>query len=188
MCEIQGQRHRSAGADRPIRRRCPALHARRPGRPGARYQARGKSRRRLPQLRHQAVERRPILRNQRMRAGWRDWMNSRQGTPSTVGSPPKYHEGAAAGRDGDRGLSIQRRGGIAITLVWNTFCDWYLDLRHDYKATRLTRAVRDRDTRHGGLGVGSDPASAPSADALHHRGVVARYREARRALRSHAGG
>ena len=38
--EIEGQYRRSAGADRPLRRGCAALHADRDGEPGARHQAR----------------------------------------------------------------------------------------------------------------------------------------------------
>ena len=66
--EVEGQRHRSAGADRPLRRRCAALHLRGAGRAGPRRQARREPRRGLPQFRHQAVERRAVCRDERLRA------------------------------------------------------------------------------------------------------------------------
>ena len=63
--EVQGQRHRPAGTDRRLWRRCAALHAGRHGGAGPRHQARQVARRGLPQLRHQAVERRALRRDER---------------------------------------------------------------------------------------------------------------------------
>ena len=54
--------------DRPVRRRRAALHAGRHGRPGPRHQAVDQPRRGLSQLRHQAVERGALRRDERMRA------------------------------------------------------------------------------------------------------------------------
>ena len=46
----QGQRHRPAGDDEPVRHRCAALHAGGVCHPGTRYQAGGGPHRRLPQF------------------------------------------------------------------------------------------------------------------------------------------
>ncbi len=59
------QRDGPAGPDRPLRRRCAALHHLRADRAGARHQARAEPRREPAQLRHQAVERRAVLRDER---------------------------------------------------------------------------------------------------------------------------
>ncbi len=65
--EIQGQRDRSARADRRVRHGRAALHRLRADRAGPRHQARPRHRRDLPQLRHQALERGPVLRDERRR-------------------------------------------------------------------------------------------------------------------------
>ena len=62
--EVEGQRHRSVAGDRRIRRRCPALHARRHGGAGPRHQALGAARRGLSQFRDQAVERGALRRDE----------------------------------------------------------------------------------------------------------------------------
>ena len=66
--EVQGQRHRPAGADRRLRRGCAALHHLRADRAGPRREARPQAGRGLPQLRHQALERRALRRDERHRA------------------------------------------------------------------------------------------------------------------------
>ena len=66
--EVEGQRHRPARPDRPLRRRRAALHAVGDGGAGARHQAVGEPRRGLSQLRHQAVERLALRRDERLRA------------------------------------------------------------------------------------------------------------------------
>ncbi len=66
--EVEGQRHRSAGADRRIRRRRAPLHACRHGGAGPRHQALVGTRRRLSQFRDQTLERRALRRDQRLRA------------------------------------------------------------------------------------------------------------------------
>ena len=65
--EIQGQRHRPAGPDRPVRCRCAALHHLRAHGTGARREARLGAGGELPQFRHQAVERGAVLRDERDR-------------------------------------------------------------------------------------------------------------------------
>ena len=72
--------------DRPLRRRRPALHAGRDGGAGARHQAVDRPRRGLPQLRDQALERRALRRDERLRA--RRGLRSRRACAarSTAGS------------------------------------------------------------------------------------------------------
>ena len=67
--EVEGQQHRSAGADRSLRRRCAALHHLRADRTRARREAGRGTRRELSALRHQAVERGAVLRDERHPAG-----------------------------------------------------------------------------------------------------------------------
>ena len=66
--EEQGQRPRSAGADRGIRRGCAALHADGACRPRARHKAFPRPDRGLPELRYQDLERLPLRANERLRA------------------------------------------------------------------------------------------------------------------------
>ena len=62
--EVEGERHRSPRPDRPIWRRCAALHPCRHGGARTRHQAQRGPRRGLPQLRDQAVERGAVHANQ----------------------------------------------------------------------------------------------------------------------------
>ena len=62
--EVEGQRHRPARPDRDLRRRCAAIHAGRHGGARPRHQAQPLTRGGLSQLRHQAVERRALRRDQ----------------------------------------------------------------------------------------------------------------------------
>jgi valyl-tRNA synthetase len=64
--EVRRQRARPAGADRRIRRRRAALHAAKHGGDGARPEAVEGPHPGLPQLRHQAVERRAVRRDERL--------------------------------------------------------------------------------------------------------------------------
>ena len=66
--EVEGQRHRSARPHRQVRRRCAALHARRDGGAGARHQALDAACRGLSQFRDEALERRALRRDERLRA------------------------------------------------------------------------------------------------------------------------
>ena len=84
--EVQGQRHRSPGADRQVRRRCAALHhgvaRRQPGRPPA---AGAGPRRGLAQLRDQAVERHALCRDERRGAAEGLRSGHARSSPSTSG-------------------------------------------------------------------------------------------------------
>ena len=68
MSKSQGQHHRPARPDRPLRHRRAALHADGAGRAGPRHQARREPRRGLSQLRHQAVERGALRRDEQAAA------------------------------------------------------------------------------------------------------------------------
>ncbi len=114
--EVERQRHRSADADRPVRRRCAALHAGRDGGAGPRHQARDVARRRLPQLRDQALERRALRRDERLRARARVSIRARR--KDTL-NRWIAHETARATREvtaGDRELSLQRGGRRRLSL------------------------------------------------------------------------
>ena len=87
--EVERQRHRPARADRRLWRRRAPLHARRHGGAGPRHQAQLRPRRGLPQFRDQAVERRALRRDQRLRAGERLRSSDRPSRPSTAGSPAR---------------------------------------------------------------------------------------------------
>jgi ketosteroid isomerase-like protein len=85
-------------ADRRVRRRRAALHAGRHGGAGARHQARDPARRGLPQLRDQALERRALRRDERLRA--------RPGF-----DPPRRRRRSTAGSRRDReGVARRHRG------------------------------------------------------------------------------
>ena len=93
--EVQGQRHGPARADRAVRRRRAALHRLRPHRAGAGPEARAQARGGRPRLPHQAVERRPLLRDERH--------------PPAPGVRPRRRAAAALPLDPRRGQP--RRGG-----------------------------------------------------------------------------
>ena len=62
--EVEGQQHRPAGADRPLWRRCAALYYLRADRSRAGREVGGGARRELSAVRHQAVERGTLLRDE----------------------------------------------------------------------------------------------------------------------------
>ena len=66
--EVEGQCHRPPASHHGLWRRRLALHARGDGRAGTRHKARDEPRRRLSQLRDEAVERLALRRDQRLRA------------------------------------------------------------------------------------------------------------------------
>ena len=112
--EVEGQRHRPARADRRVRRRRAALHARRHGGAGPRHQALDPARRGLPQLRDQALERRALRRDERLRA--RRGLRSARGEGDAQPlDRARDRARRARGHRGDRGLPLQRGGGRAST-------------------------------------------------------------------------
>ena len=82
----QGQRRRPAADHRRLRRRRAAPRAPRLDRAGPRRQVRPEPGRGLPQLRHQALERRPLRPAQRGGVCARASIRSHAGSPSTAGS------------------------------------------------------------------------------------------------------
>ena len=105
--EVERQRHRPARADRRLWRRRAPLHARRHGGARARHQAQPITRRGLPQFRDQAVERRALRRDQRLRSGQRLRSRERQADHQPL---DRRRERARARRRhrGARSLSLQR--------------------------------------------------------------------------------
>ena len=66
--EVEGERRRSPRADRRVRRRCAALHHGVAGDARARREAVARAHRGLPQFRHEDLERRALLRDERVPA------------------------------------------------------------------------------------------------------------------------
>ena len=183
--EVQGQRHRPAGADRRIRRRCAALHARRDGGAGPRHQALDPARRGLSQLRDQALERRALRRVQRRGARRRLRSEERQGDAQPL-DRARDREGRARDHRGARRLQVQRGGGRGLSLRLERLLRL---VRRTVQAVadRPGRRGQGRDPRDGGLGARRDPQAAASVHAVHHRGAVARHRRAGPQARRAAG-
>ena len=104
----QGQRHRPARAHRQLRRRRHPLHPGRDGRAGPRPAARDEPRRGLPQLRHQALERRALPRDERVRAASRVTTRSRSSSPLNRWIVGATARAVAAVTTRHRGLPLQR--------------------------------------------------------------------------------
>ena len=107
--EVEGQRHRSAGADRRLRRRCPAVHALRNGRAGARHQAFAQAGRGLPQLRNQALERGALLPDARFASPVRTLIPAPAARRSTAGSSARWRVFACASTRRSRTTASTRR-------------------------------------------------------------------------------
>ena len=113
--EVEGQRHRSARAHRRVRRRRAALHPGGDGSPGPRHQARQSARRRLSQLRDQAVERLPLRRDERLRDASGIRAGRRRGGAQPLDRPRDRAHGRRGYRS-DRGLQVQRGGERGLPL------------------------------------------------------------------------
>ena len=115
-------------ADRRLRRRRAALHARRDGGAGPRHQALGAARRGLPQFRDQAVERRALRRDERLRrrAGLRS--DARRRRRSTAGSRTRPRRRRARSPRRSRPTGSTRRRARSIASSGTSICDWYLEL------------------------------------------------------------
>ncbi len=125
--EVERQRHRSAVADRRLRRRCAALHPGGDGGAGPRHQAVGEPGRGLSQLRHQALERLPLCRDECLRgfSGF-DPTAAKQTLNRWIA-----HETFRATREVTEAIEAYRfndAAGAIYRFVWNVYCDWYVEL------------------------------------------------------------
>ena len=148
--------------------------------PGPRHQALRDARRGLPQLRDQALERRALCSDERLRA--RSCLRSRQvhADRSTAGSSAASHE---AQRQVESALAAYRFNDAADALyhfAWGEFCDWYLEFTKPILSGGDDAATEGDAGRHR-LGAGPAPASAASVHAVHHRGALEQRRRRRRA-------
>ena len=152
-----------------LRRRRRPLHPDRHGRHGPRPQALRGAHRRLPQLRHQALERRPLRRDERLppRPGLRpDGRHPhRQQVDRRRDRPP-----ARDPRRRARRLPLQRRRQRAL----RPRLGQGLRLVRRAGETPLRRRRRGGDPRHHGLGPRPVPDPDAPGDALHHRGALGR--------------
>ena len=111
-----------------LRRRRAALHAGRHGGAGARHQARRGAHRGLSQFRHQALERRALLRDERVRARRR--LRSRRGprTAEPLDPAARPAEAVAEVTAALEACRFNDAAGAVYRFVWNVFCDWYIEL------------------------------------------------------------
>ena len=125
--EVEGQHHRSAGADRPLRRRCAALHHLRADRPRPRREAGRRARRELSPFRHQAVECRAVLRDERRSARMPAFDPSHASLPLTrwiLDAMNRAIEEASAALEAYR---FDEYAAACYRFTWNTFCDWFVE-------------------------------------------------------------
>ena len=168
--EDQGQRHGPPGADRQVRRRRAALHAGRHGGAGPRHQALDGAHRGLSQLRHQAVERGALRRDERVRAP----EGLRSGRREGDDQPLDRRRGAAHGRRRDgrhRGLQVQRGGDRRLRVHLGHLLR-LVPGAGQADPHRQRRGGQGRDARHHRLGAGPGAEAAAPLHAVHHRGAV----------------
>ena len=166
----QGQRHRPAGADRHLRRRRAALHAGGDGGAGARHQARREPRRRLPQLRDQALERGALLRGERVQAA-RGLRSGRGRGPGQLLDRGRGRPGRPRGHGSARRLPLRRGGGRGLPLHLGRLLRLVPGVL-EARTLRPGRGGEGRDPGDGRVGAGYDPGPAASLHAVRHRGAL----------------
>ena len=158
---------------RSLRHRRPALHAGGPGGHRTRHQALGRSRRGLPELRQQDLERRALRPDERRRrAAGRRWAPA----PDRLAHARRPLDSPAPRRDDGGGplrarrLSLQRSrfGALPIPLVGLL----RLVSRDGEDLARRTASPR-RDAPHIGRGARAIPSPAPSVHAVPHGRALA---------------
>ncbi len=142
-------------------------------------------RRGQPQFRDQAVERRALLRDERMRDRGRFRSGQGDADAQQMDRRRDPRAAAAAITANLEALRFNDAAGAAYHFVWDVFCDWYLEFAKpifngsDEAAKAETRATR-------GLGARPDPEAAASLHALHHRRAVGAHGRTRAAARKPA--
>ncbi len=152
-----------------------ALHAGRARGARARHQARRKPHRGLSQFRHEAVERRALCRDERLRASAGLRAAQRRSSPSTAGSRAALARCAARVDAALGRLQVQRRGRRALSFHLAHLLRLVSRI-HEADPRRRRRRGAGRDARHDGVGHGRAVPSPPSDHAVHHRGAVASSR------------
>ena len=179
--QVAGQRDRSARGDRALRRRRAALH--RDLRHGGRHRPDPRSRRprvvlrRRPELRQQALERRPLCprhpRRAHAPAGRRRTPTSSGATNSrcpTGGSSPAATRRCAAATEAYERFRLNEAAAAVYHFLWSDLADWYIEqakprLYGTQPGGDVARAVAGADLRCGA-------APAPPGHAVRDRDAL----------------
>ena len=184
--EVEGQRHRSAGTDRRIRRRRAALHACRHGGAGPRHQALGRSASRAIAIsRPSSGTRRALPRSTAARA----IPISIRATPrrrSTAGSRTRPRRPGKEVTAAIEAYKFNEAAAAIYRFVWNIFCDWYLELAKPV-LTGADGAAKDETRATAAWALRRNPQAAAPVHAVHHRGALGRHRGAGSEARPYAG-
>ena len=143
----------------------------------ARHQAQRLPRRGLPQFRDQAVERRALRRDQRLRC--RSKASIPRAAKQTINRwiAGESERALAAVTEALEAYRFNEAAGAIYSFIWHKFCDWYLELIKPILVGRRS-GRRRRDARHDRLGARPRAQAAPSLHALRHRGAVGEARVA----------
>ena len=126
----------------------------------------------LSQLRHQAVERGAVLRDERRSRRIRRSIRRSATLPLT-----RWILDAANRRRSPRRRRRWRRyrfdeyAAACYRFTWNMFCDWFLEFAKPVLAGATRRGAAEVRA-HRGACARPDPAPAASGDAVRHRGAV----------------
>ena len=126
----------------------------------------------LSQLRHQAVERRALLPDERLRrasrASIRPTVDAHASTAGSAARPLKAARAVTAALDA---CAFDDAADALYRFIWNVFCDWYVELAKpilngdDEAAKAETRAM-------AAWVLDDHPEAAAPGHAVHHRGAV----------------